>query len=532
MKLEFVTHGLETTEKTVSNYINDSLEDEDFTEFHAISAFTRKSGLNQFKKSLLKNKSRFNKITFTLGIVPMGTTIEALEFLLSNEIECYTYFNERNMLHTKIYYFKGNRFTRFIIGSSNLTAAGLKNNIESSVIIEFKSGDRKGAKFIKQYLQHFGTLKEEKSEDFIRLNTELLNQLIEDRIIFHENYNRSIEEYEKDTAVRIKKSKKKYKNSFEATKGKIQENFQSTIKDKKKNLLSENYLKNWDKYLEIYKAYIKETGRTVVSKHTRISGLLTWYFKQKKLFREDIIPESHLAILNSLNFPFEDAHKVNYDKAFMARVEEFKAYVIKFNTNQIPRTRDNNNPYKSLSDWVALTRSDYNLGKVSKERIEILREIDFPFIPENKGRKKEDDSWMDKYFKLMEFKRVHGHCNAPQYNEDNSKNEVGIFVNEQRILGTKGRMKYPSKVRIFIDPVRKELLDELGFEWDYEKNKHKRTFEKRVNEYLAFRKKYPNLDPPKGEFKRERDWRAQMKYRFDELPEYKRKIIVDNRILE
>lgn len=531
MKVDFITHGLETTTKTVSHYINESLEDLDFSEFHAISAFTRISGLNKFKKSLLQNKSRFENITFTLGIVPMGTTIEALQFFLENEIECYTYFNEQNMLHSKIYYFKGNRFTRFIIGSSNLTAAGLKNNIESSVIIEFKSGDRKGAKFIRDYLKHFGKLRTDKSEDFIKLNLELLNQLIQDKIIFTERHNKNLEEYEKDTAVKIKKSKKKYKNSYEAPKSKIKENFNNPKSAKAKNLLSENYLKKWDGNLEIYKGYIKETGRTVVSKHTRISGLLNWYFKQKKLYRENLIPERHLQILQELNFPFEDAHKINYNNAFLARVEEFKAYMKKFNTNQIPRTRDKNNPYKSLSDWVALTRSDYNLGKLSEERIQILKEIDFPFVPEIKGRKKEDDAWMDKYFKLMEYKRIHGNCNAPQFNDDGTKNEVGIFVNEQRILGTKGRMKYPSRERIFIDPVRKELLDDLGFEWYYEQNKHKKNFMKKIEAWKIIRDKYPDLKFPRKTYLKERQWRAEMKNRFKKLPKWKQDLLIEEKVV-
>ena len=530
MKIEFITHGLSTTTKTVSDYLNESFSDNDFNEFYGISAFTRKSGINKFKKSLLKNKHRFCTIQFRLGIVPRGTTIEALEFFLEHGIDCYTYFNDSNMLHSKIYYFKGVRFSRFIIGSSNLTAAGLNNNIESSVVIEFKSGDRNGNKFIRDYNKHFNSIVKDDT-DFESLNTKLLNQLIEDEIIFSESPSSSFEEHDEKTAKRIKKSRKKYKRIIDVEHTLISTNFDNSSKSTETNPLSDSYLKKWPSYLKIYKQYILDTNRTVVSKHTRISGLLGWYFKQKSLHKDGILPEDHYSILQKLNFPFKDAHKLNYDKAFYARIDEFKLYVKKFKTNQIPRTRDHSNPYKSLSDWVALTRSDFNLGKVTEERIQALENVDFPFVAETKGRKKDDDSWMGKYFKLMEYYKINGHSNAPQFNEDGSKNEVGNFVNEQRILGTKGRIKYPSKERLFIYPIRKELLDELGFEWNYESNKHRRTFNKRIDEWIIIRDKHPDLKFPSKTYIRERQWRAQMKNRFKKFPEWKQQILIQERVV-
>ena len=530
MKIEFITHGLSSTIKTVSDYLNESFSDKDFNEFYGVSAFTRKSGINKFKKALLRNKHRFSIIQFTLGIVPRGTTIEALEFFLENDINCYTYFNASNMLHSKIYYFKGLRFSRFIIGSSNLTAAGLNNNIESSVIIEFKSGDPKGNKFIRDYKKHFNDIAK-KDTDFVNLNSKLLEQLIEDQIIFSESPSSSFEEHDGKTAKRIRKSRKKYIKRIDIEPALINTKFNNTTASNKTNPLSNNYLNKWPSYLKIYKQYIIDTNRTVVSKHTRISGLIGWYFKQKRLYREGILPKEHYRILQKLNFPFEDAHKLTYDKAFYARVDEFKNYVIKFGTNQIPRTRDRSNPYKSLSDWVALTRSDFNLGKVSEERIQALKNVNFPFNAKTKGRQKEDDVWMEKYFNLMEYHRLNGHSNVPQFNEDGSKNEIGMFVNEQRILGTKGRLKYPSKERIFIYPIRKELLDDLGFEWNYEKNKHRRNFMKRIEEWQTIRDKHPDLVFPSKTYMRERQWRAEMKSRFKKLPEWKQAILLEERVV-
>ena len=138
---------------------------------------------------------------------------------------------------------------------------------------------------------------------------------------------------------------------------------------------------------------------------------------------------------------------------------------------------------------------------------------------------------MEKYFRLMEYHRINGHCNAPQFNEDGSKNEIGMFVNEQRILGTKGRLKYGSKERIFIYPIRKELLNDLGFEWNYEKNKHRRTFNKRIDEWRIIRDKHPDLVFPSKTYMRERQWRAEMKNRFKKLPEWKQQILVEERVV-
>ena len=530
MKIEFVTHGLKTTKQTVGHLLNESFQDNDFNEFRGISAFTRKSGINKFKKSLLENKERFKKVTFTLGIVPRGTSIEALDFFLENNIECYAYLNDHSMLHSKIYYFTGKRFSRFIIGSSNLTSAGLSNNIESSVVIEFKSGDRNGNKFIKEYYRHFGLITSSNTDDFIMLTQELLEQLKEDSIVFSEYGIKSIDEYENDTSKRIRRSKRKYIRKQKSTKSQIKDKFIPKQNATTINLLSQSYFNNWAKYLDLYKQYIRENKTTVVSKKTRISGLKGWYNKQKKLYKEGIIPEEHLRILKNLNFPFLPAHYIKHDLAWNARVKEYKDYVKKYKTHHLPRTRDKNNPLKGISDWAANTRSDHRKDKLPKHRVEELDVLGFLWEVGNAGGQKKDDKWMQQYFELVEYKRVHGHSNVPQYNIDGSLNFLGRYVNEQRIL-YRGRKKHGSNDRIYIDPDRKELLDEIGFEWKYDENKKRRNFMKKLEKWQEAVKLYPKLNFPKGEFRKEKQWRAQMKYHFKSFAEWKQEILIQEQVI-
>jgi len=137
MKVTFIGHGLKGSKETVGDYICSSLKDDSYDSFTVFSAFTRMSGINIFKKELLKAKETYPDIKFYLGIVERGTSKEALDFLLENNIDTWIFCtNSSIMFHPKIYFFKGKNKARFITRSSNLTKPSLISNIEASTLLE------------------------------------------------------------------------------------------------------------------------------------------------------------------------------------------------------------------------------------------------------------------------------------------------------------------------------------------------------------------------------------------------------------
>jgi uncharacterized protein YbgA (DUF1722 family) len=73
-------------------------------------------------------------------------------------------------------------------------------------------------------------------------------------------------------------------------------------------------------------------------------------------------------------------------------------------------------------------------------------------------RECDDKKWNNHYEKLVEFKRKNGHCNVmARYQEDWA---LGKWVDTQRGAHTKNEMRQH----------RKELLEEIGFVWRFDKS--------------------------------------------------------------
>lgn len=528
MKVNFIGHGLHGYTETVGDYICSSLKNPKFNKFVAFSAFTKMSAFKIIREDLLNAKNVGKEIKFYLGIVPKGTSKEALEFLIENNIDCITYFNESFIFHPKIYLFEGEKRTRIIIGSSNLTSQGLFKNIEASVSIDFLNSDSSGNKIKSQFTSYFKPILNSTDPHTKRLTNELIQEFINDEIIFDES---STHDNLDDTKKKKPKSKERTKRINKSELGNIKDEKFRKYKYERKYELTQQYLETWNEYFELYKTYIKDNDTVVVKRDTDVSGLYTWYRKQKHFYKTNEIPSEHKKELEKLNFPFGDAHIIEWDKAWEAKYDELKEYYEENGVAWVKRIRDKKNPLKSLSDWCALQRSYNHLGTLPDYRYEKLDDINFPWSIPNIGQLPDDESWFENYLKLEAYKKKHGTCHPPQVNPDGSRNKLGRWVNDQMTLKNNGRLSRRTGERIFLNPIREEYLTELGVIWDYELSKHKKSFDKQVNDFLKYQQKHPDLKPPKGTFKKERDWLSQMRHKFDKLPEWKQKILLENKII-
>ena len=158
MKAEFIGHGLNNKSNTVHYYLRKSFLDSNYDSFIGFSAYTKKTGLDLISKELLEAKGKYKNLTFYLGIADRGTSKEALQFLLENDIKTYTFCSGTSYIfHPKIFFFEGEFEKRMIIGSSNLTKSGLtiNGNIEASVLLDYSHSDSSGLKLQRQYFDYF-----------------------------------------------------------------------------------------------------------------------------------------------------------------------------------------------------------------------------------------------------------------------------------------------------------------------------------------------------------------------------------------
>lgn len=316
MRIEFLGHGLhENNINTVGDWLCSTLKDEDYFSFIGFSAFTKMSGINRIKTELLIAKARFSQLKFILGIVENGTSKEALQFMIDHEIETYVYTTSKSiMFHPKMYYFKGKHNSRFIMGSSNLTSAGLFDNIEASTLFEFSKIDAVGNKFVRQYEQYFQNILNGEDNNIQRLDENILIEL--EKLGFIKG--------EKDSHAEIQFLKKNKKFNSTGWKRKFNKEeignqtskpiSKTTNSNKEYPEITSLYLDSWPEYFELFKAFKRENVdmgekySVTVPRDYKNPSLYNWYRLQKVYYKHEILPLKHETLLIQEKFYFKDAH--------------------------------------------------------------------------------------------------------------------------------------------------------------------------------------------------------------------------------
>jgi superfamily II DNA or RNA helicase len=129
-----------------------------------------------------------------------------------------------------------------------------------------------------------------------------------------------------------------------------------------------------------------------------------------------------------------------------------------------------------LGQWVLAQRQRHKQGTLSKERIRFLDEIGFVWDSL-------DAVWNERFTELKAFKATEGHCNVPQRWSKNP--QLGKWVRTQRGCRQEGIL---SEERI-------QRLDQIGFVWD----SLDALWEQRFSELEAFKATEGHCNVP-------RDW--------------------------
>ena len=134
-----------------------------------------------------------------------------------------------------------------------------------------------------------------------------------------------------------------------------------------------------------------------------------------------------------------------YGDAWRRWFKELEAYKQENGHCNVPRSKGKLGKWVKLGQWVETQRN--RPGKLSKEKIDALKEIGFVWDPCG-------DAWKLRFEELKAYKNKKGHCKVPA-----REGKLGRWVAEQRYAyNTQNKKHNLSKERI-------DALNEIGFEW-------------------------------------------------------------------
>lgn len=114
-----------------------ALDDDRFTGFRLIVAYTKSGPLLRLQPRLTEWRRAGKTIEAVLGIDQRGTSLEALRLALDLFDRAYVTHQHSITFHPKLYLFTGPEYARAFVGSNNLTVGGTETNYEAAIAIEF-----------------------------------------------------------------------------------------------------------------------------------------------------------------------------------------------------------------------------------------------------------------------------------------------------------------------------------------------------------------------------------------------------------
>lgn len=108
-----------------------------YNSFTCLVAFASYGGVTALTKFIKDGKSNGMNIKVVLGVDQKATSKEALEEVLTWDVDAQIYHtSSNNIFHPKVYLFENRDIFTLIVGSNNLTVPGLVQNIECSLLIK------------------------------------------------------------------------------------------------------------------------------------------------------------------------------------------------------------------------------------------------------------------------------------------------------------------------------------------------------------------------------------------------------------
>ncbi len=222
------------------------------------------------------------------------------------------------------------------------------------------------------------------------------------------------------------------------------------------NFIWDPFEETWFEKYKVIKEYYRKNGHAnIPNKDTVLSD---WIALQRKYYKNNKLSQKYIQLLEDINFCWDPL-----EESWQAKYQELKEFAEKYG-----HTNPSDN-FQQLNLWVTNQRTNYRKNQLSKERIELLEDLNFiwDFL---------EESWQAKYQELKEFAEKYGHTNL-----NANQSSLGRWVSQQRNKYTKNKL---SKERII-------LLEKIKLTWDADDER----WQAKYQELKEFAKKHGHANP-------------------------------------
>lgn len=223
----------------------------------------------------------------------------------------------------------------------------------------------------------------------------------------------------------------------------------------------------WETKFQQLKAFHHKHGHfRMPYNNDQFYTLRNWVTLQRT--KEKTLPPERKRKLDSIGFHWSKNVQEESAQRWNSMYKQLMAFKQKYGHFLVPSSPKK---YKQLTEWLWYHRSRWTtLDKSKREKLEAIG-----YEPFSAKQQK----WQAMFLQLKHFKKKHGHCRVPSRFVDNR--ELGVWVATQRNHKKRGLML----------EWRKEKLNELGFEWDFEEEREKRWLMK----YNKLQRFYHHFEP-------------------------------------
>jgi hypothetical protein len=250
----------------------------------------------------------------------------------------------------------------------------------------------------------------------------------------------------------------------------------------------------WEHYQALLTFKSKFGHTNVPISYSEDSKLAEFVKSQRNERGRAKLKEDQKAALDSIGFVW-DPKAALWDERF----QELKEFHGKNGSCKVPAKN------RKLNTWIQGQRSVYRSGRMAEDRKCKLETLDFEWGEKGtteRGRK--DNLWMQRYHQLVEYKRVHGHCNPPRKQEKLGRaDSLSVWVSTQRTHHK--QKKLPAD--------RLKLLEQIGFVFNAQAGKYQESWSSSFEELKAFKKQTGHTRVPKrGSYEKLYAWVRHQRY--------------------
>lgn len=181
MKSKIIGQGYNLEENTsAAKELIELFNSDKYDKFTCLVAFASYGGISALTPHFLRAKKNGVKIKIILGVDQKCTSKEALEEVLSWDVDSYIYYTlNTNIFHPKVYIFENSDYYTLIVGSNNLTEGGLVRNVECSLLVQ----DMQGTSVHNAFYAYWKGILDSTEDNLYPITQELIDKLYEEKII-------------------------------------------------------------------------------------------------------------------------------------------------------------------------------------------------------------------------------------------------------------------------------------------------------------------------------------------------------------